>query len=131
MVFLVRRMICLVLCLLVWAGLLLPVQAAYRCSAMEGSRMSAPCCPSELEAAPPQTAISHHCCDRLASPTLEPATPHRSEKLRPILKSPLLLTVLPLLSPRETQRSTDIVSHRQTAPPSATPTRTGTTVLQI
>lgn len=129
--FLFRRMICTVLCLLVWAGLLLPVQAAYRCSAMEGSRMSAPCCPSELDAAPPQTAIAHHCCDRLPAPTLDTAAPHRSDKLRPIFKSLLLLTVLPLLDPHHLQQATDILPDRQTAPPSARYVRTGITVLQI
>ncbi len=124
-------MICTVLCLLVWAGLLLPVQAAYRCSAMEGSRMSAPCCPSELEAAPPQTAISHHCCDRLQAPTLDTAAPHRSDKLRPVLQSPLLLTIMPRLIVQSAGRRADIRTHKQTAPPITSPERTGTTVLQI
>ena len=131
--FLVRRLLCLLLCLMVWAGLVLPAQAAYRCSAMEGSRIAEPCCPNEFLPSPVEPALSHHCCELLQKPSLDIPGTRPSPTEDQLAQTPPVLFVCAVLSPPIPAR-TQPISRRHFpngVPPNTPLPRIGPTVLQI
>lgn len=131
--FLLRRLLCLLLCLMVWAGLVLPAQAAYRCSAMQGSRITAPCCPSEVSPAPRQPALSHHCCELLQKPSLDTPGTRPNPTEEQLAQTPPLLFVCAVLSLPGPARTTPLSLRPfpKGVPPNTPLPRIGPTVLQI
>ena len=128
----VRRLLSFVLCLLTWAGLGLPASAAYRCTAMAGSRLAAPCCPTELSPDLTRTAISDHCCELLTRPSLDTPGPGPSANKRASVPPPLLTVLAMWVPPSQSE-----LPHRRShsfpkgVPPNTPLPRTGVTVLQL
>lgn len=131
MLFLFRRLLALLVSLIVWVGTGLPTQAAYRCTMMDGSRIAAPCCPSEVEHAYEYATISDDCCHKLPTPTIGtpgPSPEHDSRSLAPVSAVISVVTFAPL-APLAVLRHSAL--YFSGVPPGTAPPRRGITVLQV